>query len=238
MPYKKVTLELQKLKNPEKIAAYQRFFKTAKGEYGEGDIFLGITVPLQRAVALKNLDCSFFDIERLLKNPIHEYRFTSLEILVAQYERGNEKQRNIIAKFYLQNSAHINNWDLVDTSAPYILGRNLFGKEALPVLRKLACSKNLWQKRIAIISTLYFINQNRFDETLVIAEMLLDNTHDLIHKAIGWMLREIYKRSPKTTEDFLRTHYVRVSRMTLRYAIERMSTTSRSRWLAGDIKIL
>ena len=217
---KNLEKEINKLKNKEKAKVYARFFKTGKGQYSEGDIFLGLTVPEQRKIALRYLGLSLKDLSKLLHSRVHEYRFTALEILVVKYEKGDLNLKNKIANFYLKNTKYINNWDLVDTSAPYILGDYLLDKDK-SILFSLAKSSNLWEKRIAIISTFRFIKENKFDETLKISKILLKDKHDLIHKAIGWMLREIGKKDEKTEENFLKENYKDIPRTTLRYAIER-----------------
>ncbi len=226
--------ELRKKANKQKAVFLSRYFKTGKGEYGEGDIFLGITVPDQRKIALKSLDMPLSDIGELLKSNIHEYRFTALEILVAKYEKVKEKERKEIAKFYLSHTTAINNWDLVDTSARDILGHYLFDKDR-SVLIQLARSRNIWERRIAIIATHYFIMHGDFKDTLVIAEMLLSDTHDLIHKAVGWMLREVGNKSHTHLEIFLKKHYMNMPRTMLRYAIEKFSPERRRAYLKGEI---
>jgi 3-methyladenine DNA glycosylase AlkD len=224
--------ELQKKTNPEKIKVFKWFFKTGPGEYGEGDQFLGITVPEQRKIAHQFLHLSLPEIQKLLKSPIHEYRFTALEILVAQYEKAkDEATQKKIYDFYLKNTKHINNWDLVDTSAPYIVGHYCFDHDT-DILYTLAQSKNIWERRIAIIATQYFIRQNKFTHTLKIAKMLLTDTHDLIHKAVGWMLREVGNKSFETEEKFLKRHYQKMPRTMLRYAIEKFPLEVRAMYLA------
>ena len=208
------------------------YFKSDKGQYGEGGKFVGLTVPEQREIARKFRGLPLGEVERLLASAYHEDRFTALEILVFQYERAGESERKKIAKFYLANKAGANNWDLVDTSAPYILGHYLFEhKSERGVLKKLAKSKSLWDRRIAIVATLYFIGQMRFNETLEIAKILLKDKEDLIHKAVGWALREVWKRDNRVVEDFLAYHKSKLPRTTLRYAIERMGETKRKNYL-------
>ncbi len=231
--------ELKAKANPEKAKILQRFFKTGKGEYGEGDIFLGISVPETRIIAQKYKDLKFKEIEELLKSKIHEERLTALLILVHQfhgaYINGNKITKKEIFNFYLKNTKYINNWDLVDLSAPKIIGEYLFGlgliNETKQTLYRLAKSKNLWERRIAILATYAFIRKNKFGEILKISEMLLDDKHDLIHKAVGWMLREVGKRSQTTLEKFLKTHYRKMPRTMLRYAIERFSEEKRRGYL-------
>ena len=222
--------ELKELSNPKQAEILQGFFKTGKGEYGEGDIFLGIKVPVQRKVANKFQDLSLEDLEELLNTKIHEYRMTALFILIEQYERGDKIEKKKIFNFYLKNTRNINNWDLVDVSAPKIVGDYLLNKPR-SVLYKLAKSNNLWERRIAIISTFTFIRNNEFRDTLKIAEILLNDKHDLIHKAVGWMLREVGKRDQKTEEEFLQKHYLKMPRVMLRYAIERFEERKRKFYL-------
>jgi len=218
--YTRITAELDSLKDAEKAGILSRFFKTGKGEYGEGDQFLGVMVPQQRRVARKFSGALLSDIQRLLKSRIHEYRLVSLLILTEKYKKAGSSEKEAYAAFYLGHTAHINNWDLVDLSAPQILGDYLIDRDR-DILYRLALSENLWERRIAIMATFAFIRQNRFDDTLRIARMLLADPHALIHKAAGWMLREVGKRNRKAEELFLETHYRDMPRTMLRYAIER-----------------
>ena len=213
--------ELRGLTNHTKARLLARYFKTGKGEYGEGDIFLGITVPESRKVAIKYRHISLKDVESLLRSKIHEERLIALLILVHNYEKNPQKRREIF-NFYLKNTKYINNWDLVDLSSHEIVGNYLLGKN-IDVLYKLAKSQNIWKKRIAVISTFPFIRNNKFNESLEISKILLKDKHDLIHKAVGWMLREIGKKNQKIEEDFLKKHYKSMPRTMLRYAIERFS---------------
>ena len=223
--------ELKKLADLKQAEVLQRFFKTGKGEYGEGDIFLGVKVPEQRKVVSKFEDLSLKDLEELLNSKIHEYRMSALFILIKQYERADKKKRVRIFNFYLKNTKNINNWDLVDISAPKVVGDYLLNKPR-SVLYKLAKSNNLWERRIAIISTFTFIRNNEFRDTLKIAEILLNDKHDLIHKAVGWMLREVGKRDQKIEEEFLKKHYLKMPRVMLRYAIERFEEKKRRFYLS------
>lgn len=228
---KKVEEVLQKLGNREKVATYQWFFKTGKGQYGEGDVFLGISVPDQRKVAREHWDLSLPEVAKLLASPIHECRLTALHILVAKYTRGDKEIREKVAKFYLKHTKKVNNWDLVDSSAPYILGAYLLDKDRA-VLCTLAVSKNLWERRIAIVSTFAFIRAGEYTDTFALAELLLDDTHDLIHKATGWMLREVGKRvSTGELVTFINTHKKQMPRTTLRYAIEHFPPEIRTEFL-------
>ena len=217
--------ELQKLANPAKAEILQRFFKTGPGQYGEGDIFLGITVPEQRRIANK-FDLSLKELQKLLSSKIHEHRLTSLFILINKYKKADEKLREKIYNFYLKNIKKINNWDLVDLSAPNILGDFLINKDK-SILYKLAKSSNLWGRRISILSTFTFIKNNQFEDSIKIAEILLKDSHDLIHKAVGWMLREMGKRDEKVLISFLNKHYKNMPRTMLRYAIEKFDETKK-----------
>jgi len=222
--------ELSGVADAERAKSSAWFFKTGQGEYGEGDRFLGIPVPLQRKIALKFRELPLDDIAALLESPIHEHRFAALEILVAQYERAAERDSERIVRFYLGNAKRVNNWDLVDTSAPYILGQHLKNRPR-DVLDKLAASTNIWERRIAIVSTLMLIKHGEIEDTFRIAQQLLGDEHDLIHKAVGWALREAGKVSPQQLIDFLHTHYDALPRTTLRYAIERFAPEERMRLL-------
>ncbi|MCC7570405.1 DNA alkylation repair protein [Candidatus Micrarchaeota archaeon] len=223
--------DLYYLKNSEKSKIYSKYFKTGKGEYGEGDIFIGVTVPNQRIIAKKYKDFSLSDVSKLLKSKIHEHRLTALFILVYKFKKSDEKTKKKIYNLYLKHTKYVNNWDLVDSSAHYIVGAYLFDKDRT-VLYGLAKSKNLWEKRISIISTYYFISKNDFKDTLKISEFLLHDTHDLIHKAVGWMLREIGKRNMETEEKFLLKHYKTMPRTMLRYAIEKFPEKKRKYYMA------
>ena len=213
--------------DPSKAVVMQRFFKTGHGQYGEGDVFIGITVPQSRKIAKSHQSCDLYTVGELLCSKVHEERLVALLILVHKYDSGEKG----IVEFYLENLQHVNNWDLVDSTAPNILGAHLFDKSRSP-LYKLARSKNLWEKRIAIVAPLYFIRKNDFGDTLKIAEILLGDRHDLIHKAVGWMLREVGKRDLKTLKTFLGSHYTRMPRTMLRYATERMPEKKRKFYLS------
>ncbi len=230
-----ISQKLKSLANPKKAKILSGFFKTDPGQYGEGDIFWGITVPQSRKVAVKYASLPLAQIEKLLKSKIHEERLVALLILVDQFQKANESQRKKLFNFYLRSTKYVNNWDLVDLSAPKIVGEYLLDKNA-SVLDKLAKSKELWEKRIAIVATYQFIINNQFDKTLKIAKILLLDKHDLINKAIGWMLREVGKRNQKTLEDFLKQNCKDMPRVTLRYAIERFSPGLRQKYLSGKIK--
>ena len=226
----KIKKELKRSSNSEQAKILQRFFKTKKGEYGEGDIFLGIKVPMQRQIAKKYKSLRLKKIKNLLNSKIHAYRFTALLLLIDKYEKADEKEKKKIFDFYLSNTKNINNWDLVDISAPKIVGKFLIDKEK-NILYKLAKSKNLWEKRIAIIAAFTFIKNNDLKDTLKISRILLNDEHDLIHKAVGWMLREVGKRNQKVEEEFLSKHYKKMPRTMLRYSIEKFSEKKRKKYL-------
>lgn len=218
--------DLHKAANPKQAKILQRFFKTGKGEYGEGDVFMGIKVPVQRQFVKKYYDLPLKDVQQLLKSKIHEHRLVGVLILVVQYTQGDEATKKRIYTMYLQNTHNVNNWDLVDLSAPNIVGNYLLDKPRKK-LYTLARSKLLWDRRIAILATFIFIRNNDFKDALVLAAILRDDEHDLMHKAVGWMLREVGKRNQTTEEVFLRKHYKKMPRTMLRYAIERFSETKR-----------
>ncbi len=221
---------LKKHGSSAKAKASAWFFKTGKEQYGYGDVFIGVTVPEQRKIAKHFKDLPLPEIKKLLVSKYHECRLTALIILVAQFNDGSEKTREKLAKFYLANAKRVNNWDLVDSSAPYILGQYLLHKDR-KVLYKLAKSKNLWERRIAILSTFWFIREGEFKDALAIGELLLSDTHDLMHKATGWMLREVGKRSRPTLVRFLNTHKATMPRTALRYAIEHFSTKKKGEFM-------
>ena len=225
--------ELSAAGDPERAKGVAWFFKTGKGEYAEGDRFLGIRVPVQRKIALGFKDLQLSDIGKLLASPLHECRFAALEILVAQYEAGSPSERMAIFNFYLRNTAGINNWDLVDTSAPYIVGEHLISRKRA-ILDKLAASPVLWERRIAIVSTLTLIKRGELDDAFRIATKLLPDRHDLTHKAVGWALRETGRQSRPALAEFLRANYKSLPRTTLRYAIEHFNPSQRKQLLAGS----
>ena len=223
--------ELNKIQDPEKAKILLKFFKTGKGQYGEGDVFLGIKVPEQRKIAKKYSGILLDDIDHLLKSNIHEFRLTSLLILVLKYRKEDFNGKKEIVDFYFSHMENINNWDLVDSSAPYILGDFLLDKDK-SILYRLAKSDNLWKRRIAILSTFAFIKNNQFEDALNIAEILLFDKHDLIHKAVGWMLREIGKKDEITEEEFLEKHHRKMPRTMLRYAIEKFDNDKKKFYLS------
>lgn len=232
----KIKEELKKHINEEKAAFFPRFFQAFEGGYGEGDRFLGVVVPDQRKVARKYYKLvSLKDIEKLLSEPYHECRLTALFMMVHKFEKAkDEKEREEIVNTYLNNIGAVNNWDLVDSSAPYILGQFLWDKDK-DLLYEMAQTSDLWKQRIAIMSTFYFIKQGQFDDALNIAEILLNHKHDLIHKAVGWMLREIGKRDFDVEYSFLKKHYKNMPRTMLRYAIEKFEPELRQKFLKGLI---
>jgi 3-methyladenine DNA glycosylase AlkD len=230
----KMTKELTSLGSKPQAANLQRFFKTAKGQYGYGDIFLGIKVPVTRQIAKKYSSLELADVSVLLKNKIHEFRLAALFILIEKYQKTNDlKVKKKIVDFYLKHTAHINNWDLVDLSVAKILGDYLVLSEGkIDILNKLAISKNLWERRMAMISTYAYIQKGRAEETLAIAKKLLKDEHDLMHKAVGWMLREVGKRvDRKKMTNFLDENIKNMPRTALRYAIEHLSPREREAYL-------
>jgi 3-methyladenine DNA glycosylase AlkD len=216
-----VKTELEKLSDPEHAMKLQGFFKTGKGEYGEGDVFIGVRVPHQRRIAKKYRNIPLTDVLELLRSEIHEHRLTALFILTEQFNKGDGEARQRIVDLYLGNTAHVNNWDLVDSSAHKILGAWLVDKPR-SVLYDLAGSESLWERRISIISTFTFIDRGDLVDALALAEALVDDGHDLIHKASGWVLREVGKKDQSALEEFLLKHYETMPRTMLRYAIERL----------------
>jgi 3-methyladenine DNA glycosylase AlkD len=227
-----VRRELRQCADPGQAAVLKRFFKTGPGEYGEGDVFIGVRVPEIRRLVRLHQDLPLGQSERLLHSPVHEERLLALCLLVRQYEGSGETLRRQIYRLYLKNLPHINNWDLVDCSAPHIVGRHLLGRSRAPLYR-LAASRSLWARRIAVLATFYFIQQGDFADTLRLAKQLLGDPEDLIHKAVGWMLREVGKRSPHTAEAFLQRHCRAMPRTMLRYAVEKFPAAKRKKYLKG-----
>ena len=224
--------ELAQASDPERARNMARFFKMGKGEYGEGDKFIGLTVPDERAIAKKYRHLELDEVEKLLQSRVHEHREVGLMLLVAQYEAGDTAARQTVVDFYLDHTRCINNWDLVDGSAPYIVGEHLVSRSRR-VLYRLAKSPDLWERRIAIIATMAFIRRGDLKDAFAIATLLLSDEHDLIHKAIGWMLREAGKRSQSEMIDFLKRNYSRMPRTALRYAIEHLPEAQRKSALKG-----
>jgi 3-methyladenine DNA glycosylase AlkD len=233
---KEVTNALKTLATEERRKVNEWFFKTGKGEYGYGDIFLGVTMPDIRRIAKKfSQEISLQELTELIRNPIHEVRLCALIILVNKYKKENSDK---IYQYYMDHLTAINNWDLVDSSAPYIVGDYLYKHpEKSKILIDFSHSENLWVRRISIVSTFTFIKNNEFNTTLEIAKLLLNDNHDLIHKALGWMLREIYKRDERIIKRFLRQNYAQIPRTTLRYAIERMDKEERLLYLKGNFDV-
>ncbi len=224
--------EIDRKGSPEKAAFLSRFFKTAKGQYAEGDIFIGLTMPEVREIAKKYAFLLTIDeAETLLHSPIHEYRMVALVWLVWRFEHSKEDIKTTIFELYLRNLEHINNWDLVDNSCHKIVGAYLLDKDR-DILYDLANRNHLWSQRVAIVSTFYFIQKKQILDTFNIAELLLSHPHDLIHKAIGWMLREVGKRDEAVLEDFLQAHIRQLPRTALRYAIERFDEPKRKFYLS------
>jgi 3-methyladenine DNA glycosylase AlkD len=234
MTVDQIRAELQKLKDDQRAQGLQRFFKTGPGEYGEGDVFLGIRVPDLRRLSREYRGLRLSEINRLLKSRFHEERSLALMILVQAYSKGDEAAKKSIYEMYLRSTRFINNWDFVDLSAHHIVGHYLSDKSKEP-LYLLAKSDSLWERRIAIISTFYLIKRGEFKETLKVSKMLLSDKEDLIHKAVGWMLREVGNRDLATEEKFLIAHYKRMPRTMLRYAIEKFPEPRRQMYLKGTI---
>ena len=234
MTLEDIQKRLKKLGDKRHAAVSQRFFKTGPGEYGEGDVFIGVRVPVLRKLAAEYSDLSFEETLNLLQSSIHEERLLALLLLVRAFSRGDAVTRKSIYATYLENTGFVNNWDLVDTSAQHIVGAYLMDRNKA-VLYRLATSDDVWERRIAIMSTFHFIKHNEFTETLKISEMLLSDPQDLIHKATGWMLREIGKRSISAEEGFLKKHYKIMPRTMLRYAIEKFPEQKRQRYLKGMV---
>lgn len=228
--------ELQELKNPERAKASQRYFKTGKGQYAEGDIFIGLTNPILRTISKRYIGLSYQEIQELLSSKIHEYRLIALLILVHKYKKAKKDrlEKRKIYELYLKNTENINNWDLVDISAPHIVG-DFLQREGTEILTRLAKSENIWERRIAVLSTFPFIKKNQFGETLAISETLMNDEHDLIHKAVGWGLREVGKKNKGVLELFLMQRYKSMPRTMLRYAIEKFPEERRKDYLKGKV---
>jgi 3-methyladenine DNA glycosylase AlkD len=226
--------QLVSLSNNEEGLFLQKYFKTGPGQYGEGDFFRGIRVPVLRRLSKAHQEIALAQAELLLHSEYHEDRLLALMILVRKYDRADEANRTAIYKLYLSNTKFINNWDLVDSSAEHIVGAYLRERSRKP-LDRLSRSRSIWERRIAILATFHFIRLGEFEETLRIAEGLLGDKEDLIHKAVGWMLREVGKRDIKKEEAFLRVHYRQMPRTMLRYAIEKFPEVKRQRYLRGTV---
>jgi 3-methyladenine DNA glycosylase AlkD len=229
-----IVARLTELGDPGHARFVQGYFRTGPGEYGEGDRFLGIRVPTLRRLAREHRGLPLADAAELLRSPWHEARLLALLILADGYGRADEAGREAIYRLYLENTRLINNWDLVDSSAPQVVGAHLEGRDQAP-LEALARSELLWERRIAIIATQHFIRKGDFATTLRIAEILVHDPHDLIHKAVGWMLREVGNRDRAAEEQFLRRHCRTMPRTMLRYAIERFPPELRERYMRAEV---
>jgi 3-methyladenine DNA glycosylase AlkD len=236
-PLNTIKRELAGAANAEKAKSMEKYFQAKPGGYGEGDTFLGITVPKQREIAKKHYkQIRIAEIMEMLKQPIHEYRLTAIFMLVLKFQKAKDAQlKNEIEQLYLKHLNYVNNWDLVDSSAHHILGPQLMHKDK-ELLYTLANDNNLWKQRVAIIATLHFIREQHFDDTLRIAEMLLNHKHDLIHKAVGWMLREVGNKNFDVEYQFLAKHYKQMPRTMLRYAIEKFPEDLRQKFLKGLVE--
>jgi 3-methyladenine DNA glycosylase AlkD len=223
---------LRKRADPKAAQVLAGFFKTGPGQYGAGDKFLGIKVPVTRGVAKDFIEMPLSQIRILMQSEWHEERLMALVLLVNQFAKGSEQERQTIFDFYLQHTRYINNWDLVDMSAPGIVGRHLLDRSRA-ILKKLAVSKVLWERRIAIVSTQYLIRKNQHADTLLLSKMLLKDSEDLMHKAVGWMLREVGKRDRRALVEFLDRYCLEMPRTALRYAIEHFSVAERARFLSS-----
>jgi len=230
--YSRIISELKKSSHPEKIKVLQGFFKTGNGEYGEGDRFLGVVVPDQRRIAKAYHEVDFKVIKKLLGSSYHEHRLTGLLILVYKYQLADEKNKRDVYNFYLKNTKAINNWDLVDVTCPGIVGDYLYNhQKEKKILYRLVKSKNLWERRIAVLATFVFIRRGDFKDILAISKLLLRDKHDLIHKAVGWMLREVGKKNRAVLVKFINENVLVMPRTTLRYAIEKFSPTERAKFM-------
>ncbi len=234
MTAQEISRLLKSLADPVRAEHSGRYFKTGPGEYGEGDRFLGVRVPDLRAQVNKCGAVSLEDIQALLMSDFHEERLFALLLLVRKFAKGDEKEKTAIYNLYLKNTHRINNWDLVDSSASYIVGSYLESRDRR-ILYKLAKSASVWERRIAVISTFQFIGNNQFDDALKLAGQLLEDEHDLIHKAVGWMLREIGKRNMAVEKAYLLAHYKKMPRTMLRYAIEKFPEQERKKYLMGEV---
>jgi len=236
MEKENIEFQIKKLANPAKAKILTKFFKTEPGQYGAGDKFLGLTVPQTRKIANQFDNLPINQISTLIHSPFHEIRLATLLILIKQFEKSAPKNQKNIYHFYLKNIRSINNWDLIDLSAPKIIGAYIFKHtNKKSTLIQLAKSKNLWEKRIAMLATYTFIKNNQFTLTLKLAKILISDDHDLIHKAVGWMLREVGNRNQKVEETFLKKNYKKMPRTMLRYAIEKFPPPLRHLYLKGKI---
>jgi 3-methyladenine DNA glycosylase AlkD len=225
---------MKNMGSPKQATELQRYFKTGPGEYGEGDVFVGLKVPQVRALVKEFADLPLAETKKLLKSKIHEERLFALLMLVRRFEKGDDAEKKRMYELYLKHTRHVNNWDLVDLSSHHIVGEYLENRSRRPLYR-LAKSRSVWQRRIAIISTAHFIQKGDFTDALGVGRLLLGDEHDLIHKAVGWMLREVGKRDRAAEESFLKKHYRKMPRTMLRYAIERFPESLRKRYLRGIV---
>lgn len=222
--------ELLSVANPEKALFLQRFFKTGPGQYAEGDVFLGLVVPLTRSIAKANKQTPLPELQKLMESKYHEARLCALLIVTEQFKKASAPERKALYDFYLKNARRINNWDLVDVTCPHVVGAYLLDKDRSR-LYELVGSDNLWEQRIAMVSTVTFIRNREYTDTLALAERLMNHPHDLMHKAVGWMLREVGKKDRDTLTDFLELHATRLPRTALRYAIEHYPEEQRQYFL-------
>lgn len=234
MDYQTIIRYLKEIGDPKIAQHSQRYFKTGKGEYAQGDRFLGIRVPVLRKKVIPFKETSLKDIKELPVSPFHEVRLFALLLMVHQFSKGGVEQRDKLFNLYISSTPFINNWDLVDTSAPYIVGPYLLDRDR-SILYDFARSDLLWERRISVMSTFFFVRQFQYEDTLRISRILLNDPHDLIHKAVGWMLREIGKRDRQTEELFLERHYQQMPKTMLRYAIEKFEKERRQMYLKGLI---
>lgn len=225
-----VLSEILSMANPEKATFLQRFFKTGPGQYAEGDVFLGLVVPLTRSIAKANKQTPLSELQLLMESEYHEARLCALLIVMEQFKKASQTERKALFDFYIKNASRINNWDLVDVTCPHVVGVYLLDKDR-SLLYELAESDNLWEQRIAMVSTVTFIRSREYADTLALAERLMTHTHDLMHKAVGWMLREVGKKDRATLTDFLEQYATQLPRTALRYAIEHYPEEQRQYFL-------
>lgn len=225
-----VLSELLSMANPEKATFLQRFFKTGPGQYAEGDVFLGLVVPLTRSIAKANKQTPLSELQLLMESEYHEARLCALLIVMEQFKKATQTEQKALFDFYIKNTSRINNWDLVDVTCPHVVGVYLLDKDR-SLLYELAESDNLWEQRIAMVSTVTFIRSREYTDTLALAERLMTHTHDLMHKAVGWMLREVGKKDRATLTDFLEQYATQLPRTALRYAIEHYPEEQRQYFL-------
>ncbi len=230
MTLRQARADLRRAADPKKAVVLQSYFKTGPGEYGEGDAFIGVTVPLLRTIAKKHQGLRLTNLRRLLRSKINEERALALEILGLQFHRADNRERQALFTFYVRHLRYVNNWNLIDGSAPAIIGPNLVGRNTALLYRR-ARSKRMWDRRIAVVSTLHLVRRSEYDHTLRLCAMPLRDPHDLIHKACGWMLREVGKRNPRLLTRFLRAHHATMPRTMLRYAIEQLPERKRRAYL-------